>query len=210
MAEKEAADELAKEAHPRSLPALPQPDCRPEDVEATSELTLAADAVVLIRRMAGKPAGDVLARISNGDPLKLYPLCARRIRDTYFVLDPDRVFERLLPLVAVGIQVEAERCTEAGWLTGRVDRAIQALIDHDREEERRGVPDEDPEEHFRVFVEALYLEPSLARLASVRLNGLEERVRKVFYLLLIEGRPLEEVLEAGLAPEERLHGDIMQ
>jgi len=206
MAEEETAAEVAKRAgsreRSRRTHGLP-----PED--AIEQATREADSAALIRRMAGKPASDVLSRLSNGDPLKLYPLCARRIREAYFVLDPDRVFERLLALVAVGIEVEAEKCGERDWLLGRVDRAIQSILDHDREEERAGVPAENPEEHFSLFVEALYLEPPLARLASVRLNALEERVRKGFYLLMIEGRPLEEVLEQGLGPEERLHGDIL-
>lgn len=168
-----------------------------------------ADADTLIRRMAGKPASEILARISNGDPLKLYELCARRIRDTYYVLDPDRVFERALAIVAVGIEIEAESCTRPEWLLGALDRAIQSTLEHDREEERAGLPAENPEAHFRLFLEAFYLDPPLARLASVRLNGLEERVRKGFQLLIVEGRPLEEVLALGLSPPERLQKDIL-
>lgn len=168
-----------------------------------------SDVQTLVRRMAGKPANEVLARISNGDLLKLYPLCARRIRDTYFVLDPDRVFERALAMVAVGIEVEAESCLRPEWLVGTIDRAIERTLDHDREEERAGLPPENPEEHFRLFVEAFFVEPPLARLSAVRLNGLEERVRKGFQLLIVEGRPLEECLELGLGPPERLQLDIL-
>jgi hypothetical protein len=166
------------------------------------------DAGAHLRRLAGKPADEVLSRISNGDPLELYPLCVQRIRETYFTVDPDRVFERALAFVAVGIEVEKD-CDTAGWLLGRVDRAIQRVLDRDREEERTGIPAENPEEHFRLFVEGFYREPALARLASVRLNDLEERVRKGFHHLLIEGRSVDECLEMGLGPPERLQRDIL-
>src|SRR5262249_34249464 len=102
-----------------------------------------------------------------------------------------------------------EACSRPGWLLGKIDQAIQTILERDGEDERAGVPAENPREHFRLFVEGLFLLPEHARLASVRLNGLEERVRKGFYLLLIEGRPLGEVLEAGLGPEERLYEDIL-
>lgn len=168
-----------------------------------------ADAATLVRRMVGKPASEVLARLANGDPLKLYTLCARRIRETFFVLDPDRVFERALASIAVGIEIEGEACLRPEWLTSAMDRAIQATLDRDQEEERIGMPAENPEEHFRLFVEVFYVEPPLARLSSVRLNGLEERVRKGFRLMLVEGRTPEECMQLGLGPPERLQRDIL-
>lgn len=164
---------------------------------------------VLLQRLAGKPADEVLSRIANGDPLKLYGLCAQRIRDTHFVLDPDRVFERALAQVAIGVQVEPALCTRPEWLVERVDRAIRRVLDHDAEEERDGLPAEDPEQQHRLFVEAFYIEPGLARLSSVRFNGLGERIRKGFYHLIIEGRPLEEVLAMELGSPNDLQRDIL-
>lgn len=210
MAEEETADELENPTRSPPRPKRPQrapPSISKED--AAEEATRAADLETLIRRLAGKPASDVLSRISNGDPLKLYALCARRIRETYFVIDPDRVFERALAVVAVGMEIEQEACTRPEWLAGMVDRAIRLVLDRDRDEESRGIPPENPEEHFRLFVEAFYIEPPLARLSAVRLNGLDERIRKGFQKLLIEGLPLEEVLEMGLGPPERLQLDIL-
>lgn len=167
-----------------------------------------SDVRAFIRRLAGKPAEDVLARISNGDPLRVYPLCVQRLRDTYFILDPDRVFERALSLMAVGFEVEKE-CETDDWLVRKVDRAIERVLDGDREDERTGNPPENPEAHFRLFVEGFFREPLLARLASVRLNDLGEIARKSFHHLLIEGRSVDECLEMGLGPPERLQRDIL-
>jgi len=179
------------------------------DPKSTADEPLAFDPTSWLARLAGKPASEALARISNGDPLRLYPQVAGRIRERCFLLDPDRVFERALLLVAVGIETEPEACTRADWLVERIDRAIRSVLDRDGEEERAGIPAERPFEHFRVFVECCFLEPGLARLASVRWNGLGQRAREGFYRLIVEGRPLEEVLALGLGPPERLQRDIL-
>src|SRR5262245_14935975 len=92
---------------------------RPEGPRVGSARTPAlgaTDTEVILRRLAGKPASEVLARISNGDPLRLYPRCVQRIRERFFVLDPDRAFEHALAVVAVGIEIEAERCVQPEWL----------------------------------------------------------------------------------------------
>jgi hypothetical protein len=206
MADEETANPLAKPSTPARRGGQrppPLPASEPEDVQR------AADVETLIRRLAGKPAAEALSRLSNGDPLRLHPRCARRIRETYFVLDPDRVFERALVLVASGMEQEPERCTGQEWLVARIDRAIRAVLELDRDQERSGIPPEHPEEHFRLFVEAFFVEPPLARLPSVRLNGLDERIRKGFYKLLLDGLPLEDCLAMGLGPPERLQLDIL-
>ena len=80
------------ESPPAPLPVPPEP---------------AAETKSLLARLAGKNASEVLSRISDGDPLRLYPSCAYRTRERYFVVDPDRVFERALSLVAVGIEIDS-------------------------------------------------------------------------------------------------------
>jgi hypothetical protein len=211
MSEEGAADPIAKPRRKkaRTSSKTTEPAERPV-AEETDDRVRAADARVMLQRLAGKPAADVLSRISNGDPLRLYPLCARHIRERCYVLDPDRVFERVLAIVAVGIELEAERCAEPAWLAGKLDESIQSVLEHDRAEEQDGLPPDNPEEHFRLFVEAFYIEPPLARLSSVRYNALDERLRRGFQKLLIEGLPLEEVLAMeGLGPPERLQLDIL-
>jgi hypothetical protein len=210
MAEEETARSLEKPARSSARKDASRPD-RPEaGARAVEEATRLADTAALIRRIRGKPAADSLSRISNGDPLKLYPLCARRIRETYFLLDPDRVFERALAEVAVGLELEAERCEAPEWLLEKIDLTVQSILEHDRADEHEGLPPDHPETHFRLFIEAFYVEPPLARLSSVRFNALDERLRMGFQKLMIDGLPLEEVLAIeGLGPPERLQLDIL-
>jgi hypothetical protein len=187
--------------------AKPQPE--PAQVPLADEVQRQRDALTLVRRLAGKPAAEVLARIADGDMLRLYPLCAERLRETFFVLDPERVFERALAEVAVTIELEGAGCAEPAGLLAAVDRAIQSVLERDRREEHDGIPPADPDKHFAVFIDCCFIEPPMARLSSVRFNALDPRVRHGFLRLLVEARPLEEVLAMGLGPPERLQLDIL-
>jgi hypothetical protein len=170
-----------------------------------------SDAGALLERLAGRPASESLSRLASDDPLKLYEQVARRIRERWFVIDPDRVFEHALPIVAVSLEHEPEGCSQPDWLTARVDRAIHLVLDADREEDRRGPLDTDgfSDPRFAVFVTTFLVEPPLALAAAVRLNGLNDRVRRVFFELMIEARPVEECLERGLGPPEQLRMDAL-
>jgi hypothetical protein len=119
MAEEEATRSVGKTAPAGSRKGASQagsPADIPDARESEEQAFRAADAQTVIRRLAGKPSAEILSRISNGDPLQLYPLGVRRLRETFYLLDPDRVFERALAEVAVGMQLEAQRCSEPGRL----------------------------------------------------------------------------------------------
>lgn len=122
----------------------------------------------------------------------MHALCASRLRETFYLIDPDRLFERALSSVAVGMEREHERSSDPNWLVERVDQAIQRLLDRDREGERTGVPSESPQEHFGLFVTGFFVEPELARAASVAFNSLPEIIRKSCQRLLIEGLTVDE------------------
>lgn len=184
------------ESPPAPLPAAPEP---------------APEAKTLLARLAGKNAREVLARLSDGDPLRLYPLCAHRTRGRYFVVDPDRVFERTLSLVAVAIEIDSEGCERAEWLIERIDEALSSVLEEDRELERAGARTEsgflDP--RYLVFVEAFGTEPARARSAAVQFNGLDERARKAFFHLLVDGESVATCLQRGLGPPDRLRNDVL-
>lgn len=193
----------------RARPAPPAS----EDQPARSTLSSTAEPPgprALLARLVGQSADDILSRLANGDPLKLYSRVAHRIRDRHFVLDPDRVFERALSVVAVGVDLDGSDCLEDGWLEARIDQAIRHVLDRDIEAEQAGIPAESPETHHAVFVQAFFRPPHLARLSSVRLNALSDRIRKGFYHLILEGRPLEEVLAMELGTPDQLQEDILR
>lgn len=169
-----------------------------------------SDERSILGRLVGLTADEALSRLANGDPLKLYARIAHRIRARHHVLDTDRVFEPALSIVAVGIVTDEAECLSEGWLDRRVDQTIQAILERDANDERLGVPHPDPERSFPVFVQAFFMQPHLARGSSVRFNGLEDRVRRAFYHLILEGRPLEEVLAMDVGGPDQLQEDVLR
>ena len=89
---KEEPDSLQRTARARSRPERTPPAPKVSQAAESEDAQRLTDTLTLLRRMAGKPAAEVLARIADGDLLRLFPQCAQRIRDTFFILDPDRVF----------------------------------------------------------------------------------------------------------------------
>jgi hypothetical protein len=156
----------------------------------------------LQRLVRGQPA-EILARISADDPLRVLELGASRLRETFFLIEPERLQERALARVAV-IGARA-RPVELGapWLLEQVDHAIHRIIDEDREEELARPFDCDPEDPRFYFLRSGYIvKPRFARAAALAFNALPERPRKGFFRLLIERLPVADCLALGWEPEE--------
>ncbi|HEX6886099.1 MAG TPA: hypothetical protein VF530_22185 [Planctomycetota bacterium] len=209
MAPEEELGQLQGEARRPSPRREPPRHLDPSEEQLGADAQRQTDTLTLLRRLAGRPAAEVLARIAEGDLLRLFPLCAQRIREAAFLLDPERVFEHALSKAAVRIEIDGEHCAEPGWLAECVDRAIQAILERDRQDEQAGIPPDQPSKHFPVFIESCYVEPTAARLASIRYNALDARIRQGFQKVIVEGEPLQKVLELGLGPLERLQLDIL-
>lgn len=209
MATEEGLGRQQKETLPPSQLREASRSLKRSEDQLAADAQRQADTHTLLRRLAGKSAAEVLARIAEGDLLRLFPLCAQRIRDAAYILDPERVFEHALSRAAVRIEIGGERCSEPGWLAECVDMAILAILERDRQDEQAGIPPDQPSKHFPVFIESCYVEPTAARLASIRYNALDARIRLGFQKLIVEGKPLQDVLELGLGPPERLQLDIL-
>lgn len=209
MATEEELQQVQRDAGGPSRQADPSSERQADDAREDETRQREGDTIAILNRLAGKPAAEVLARITDGDLLRLFPLCAQRIRDAAYMLDPERVFELALTKTAIGIELDGVRCSEPGWLIEFVDRAISSTLERDRADEQSGNPPDCPPTHFPLLIESCYVEPALARLASVRYNALEARVRLGFQKLIVEGLPLEQVLAMGLGPPDRLQVDIL-
>jgi len=150
-------------------------------------------------------AREVLARLSDSDPLRLCEASARRLREIWILLDPDRVFHRALAVCAEAAPCEPAPPDLAAWARAKVDTAIEQLVRRDREAEQAH-PDqlEEEEMNFPLLTESLMLEPELVRRTSVAFNLLDPLPRRCFFELLIEGREVPEVIEAGPWDEDGL------
>jgi hypothetical protein len=141
----------------------------------------------------------------ENDPLRLREGTARRLREVWFLLEPDRVFHRSLAVCA-----DAARCDEppedlAAWAATKIELAIEQLVREDRSAESSH-PDvlTEEEQTFPLLTDCFFLEPGLVRAASVAFNALDAVPRRAFFELVILGREVPEVIEAGPWDEDGL------
>jgi hypothetical protein len=150
------------------------------------------------RFLRGSDAQEILARLSEGDPLHLVEATARRLREVWILLDPERAYRRALAVCAKAASKEDPPEDLATWVRAKIDLALEQLVRQDREAERaRPETLSEEEKTFPLLTESLFLDPELVRTASVAFNSLEALPRRAFFELLIEGRELAEVIEAG-------------
>lgn len=148
--------------------------------------------------LRGESAAQVLARLGNGDPLRLTEVSARRLREAWVLLDPDRVCRRAFAVCAEASQVDEPPSDLGPWTLAKVDLAIEQLAREDREAERRHPEQLSREDKdFPLLTRCLFLEPELVRRCSVAFNSLDALPRRAFFELLVEGCNVGEVIEAG-------------
>jgi hypothetical protein len=148
--------------------------------------------------LRGTDAAEIHARLCSGDPLKLCEGAARRLRETWYLLDPERVYKHALATAAEAAAVEPAPVDLEAWKQAKIDATIERLIRADREAEAstpERVGDEDM--NFPLLTTCLLIEPELVRQRSVAFNALEALPRRAFFELLIEGREVGECIERG-------------
>lgn len=160
--------------------------------------------------LRGESAEWILARLSEGDPLRLAERCARRLREKWVLLDPERVCLRALGVCAEAAAREAAPADLEAWVATKVDATIERLVDEDREAERTR-PGElsEEEQKFELLTRSLLVEPGLVRTVSVAFNDLGPLPRRAFFELLIEGAEPLEVIERGPWNKEELHAAVL-
>lgn len=182
---------------------IPHPP--PKDAPPAS----AAHATGRARLFAILEPPAILARISSGDPLRLYELGARRVRERFFFVDQDRLYELVLAFVAHHAAVEKQHDPGDDWLRGIVDRAIDSILTEDAEEQRRMAAPNDPQDrrYYHLGL-SVGVEPHVARSAVVNFNALPDRTRMGFFRLLIENKSVADTLAEGIWEPDELRHDI--
>jgi len=159
--------------------------------------------------LRGEDASEILARLSQGDPLRLQETSARRLREVWILLEPERLFHRSLAVCAKAASKEDPPEDLAEWTRTKIDLAIEQLVraDHEAEQAHPELVSEE-EKAFPLLTDSLMLDPDLVRFVSVMFNELDPLPRRAFFELLIEGREVGEVIEAGPWDEDGLYQAI--
>ena len=162
--------------------------------------------------LRGDDANEIHSRLSgDGDPLRLRERTARRMREVWFLIEPDRIFARAAALCANAAKTEPAPADLEVWTLGKVDKAIEQLVHRDAEaEEREPALVSEEERLFPMLTESMMREPARVRAISVRFNALEPLARRAFFELLIEGRDVLEVIEGGPWNRESLRALILK
>ena len=127
----------------------------------------------------------------------------------WFLLEPERVFLRALAVCAKAASKEEPPQDLDAWKLAKIDLAIEQLVrrDHEAEEAHPELVEEE-EKVFPLLTDSLMLDPELVRFASVTFNALGSLPRRAFFELMIEGKEVAEVVEAGPWDEQGLYDAI--
>ncbi len=159
--------------------------------------------------MRAECASHLVERMKDTDPLRLREGAARRLRQLWFLVEPDRAFCRAVAVCAESAMREPPPEDLAAWALSKIDLAIEQLVRSDRVAERAHPELLDEEENaFPLLTECLMLDPKLVRAMTVEFNALDALPRRAFYELLIEGREVADVIESGPWDEDGLHAAI--
>jgi hypothetical protein len=141
--------------------------------------------------------------------LRLQEATAKRLREVWFLLEPERVFQRALAVCAKGAIQDDPPADLPAWVVRKIDLAIEQLVWADREAERARPELLSAEDRtFPLMTTSLMIDPELVRSASVRFNELDPLPRRAFFELCIEGRTVAETIEPGPWNEDGLFDAI--
>ncbi|HEX6885332.1 MAG TPA: hypothetical protein VF530_18300 [Planctomycetota bacterium] len=149
------------------------------------------------------------AHLCNGDPLRVRERAALRLRETWYLLEPDRVYEKALGTIAVAARCDDPPADLDGWAALQIDRTIARLVRADEEAERTSpglLTDE--QRTFPLLTESLRVDPELVRTVSVAFNVLPPLPRRAFFELLIEGAEVADCVERGPWDHDGLYAAI--
>jgi len=153
---------------------------------------------------------DVLARLTDGDPLGLRERCRERLRLRAVLVSENRLFLRSVARVAYASMTYRGTPALATWLRERIDQALRELLTEDYEADRVEEPqaDDEDEERYAFLTDVLGVDTVVARRASVVFNSLPDPVRQAFWALVIEGKSINRHVAEGHGPGRRVRARV--
>lgn len=153
---------------------------------------------------SGKPR-DVLLRLMDGDPLEIGPRCQERLQTECRLVDLSRLVLRAYARIAYAAPKYRGEPPLTQWLQERIDQCVAELMREDREEERSGIPAEEPwDARYAWVAETLGLEPELARRACIAFNDLPRDVRQAYFAISVEHKSLNRWVAEGNGPPDEV------
>ncbi len=152
----------------------------------------------------GASARDILDKLIRDDPLGIEPRCALRLHERAILIGRERVVMRAMAQVAYRAKDYRAWQPLDAFVRVNIDRAIDGLIERDREDERARLPHED-DEAWGFLTRALGVGADQARRAAVAFNDLPPVVRRAFWRTVVEGASEARCAAEGLGTVTQIH-----
>jgi hypothetical protein len=153
--------------------------------------------------LRGGSTRDVLRRLYEHDPFDVETRCIAHLDERRLLLDLSRLYTHSLAFIAHDApDYEGAEPLDA-WLSGRITRAIELLLEVDREDESDALPIVPPlEPRYLLLADAVGIEPGLGRRACILFNSLPDDERQAFWAVQVDGRSIEDLVADGHGPAE--------
>lgn len=142
------------------------------------------------RLLQGGVPREILARITEGDPLGLQPLSEGRLHAHAYLIHPDRLAFKFAVRAAFVSALEryAGDPPLAQWLDQRLEETIEAILQEDTDDELCGNGmREDQELFYSMIAENAEVSLTMARRIHIVFNNLDFEQRLPFYRIVVEG-----------------------
>ena len=154
---------------------------------------------------------DIYSKISNGDPFHLEARSGHRLHVRWYILDPERVYQKAMAYVAHRAAAKEPDRGKAAWFDSCIDAAIRSILTEDREMERAGHSPGLNEDWAHEHLARMFQIPlGLARKASVQFNDLPDLDRRAFFDLIVKGIPPEEVMAMKYGTRRELRLGVLR
>jgi len=151
--------------------------------------------------LSGANASQILEKIAPSDPLGITARCGARLHSRAQLIAHERAVARSLAQTAYAALRYRGQPELAVWLDAQIDRALDMLLNDDREDEAAGRPTDEPWDPRFAFVSEVWgVSPALARRACVVFNALPIVVRSAWWALTVQGKSINRCVAEGFGP----------
>lgn len=158
-----------------------------------------------LARFRGLTIRETLHALLESDPLGLAARAERALGATALFLDPQRVLHRVAARVAFELELRDGADFER-WLEVLTTQSLGELLEEQRSEEARGIPNSQSEDggYYAEFADATGIDVELVRLVCITVNNLDEPYRRAFRALAVERRSIDACVRDGLGTANQL------
>jgi hypothetical protein len=159
--------------------------------------------------LKGAPTRELLARLLDGDPLRLGTRSATRRDELAYLVSSDRLYFRTAARIAYHATVYGVDDPNDEWIGEAIDRCIEELLREDQYAARQGDPVEPEDVYaYQAVMELLDVSAESSRTVCVAFNSLPAWRRETFFDYSRARSALAEVARETSVTEEQVREDL--